>query len=160
MERIDPQMAARVWQRVQAAAAENDTSGRTTQRHLPEKVLPELKELIARLWVDAALCRQLMRMFRGSDRAALDSIARQKRAGVARLKGILAMQTDTRPVIPAPPVPRGTREQQLRHCCDGTAHCATQLQQLTADPRYGSDYAAMAEQVRRQHRQLLGLLGK
>lgn len=150
MERIDPKMAARVWQRVQAAR--EDTS--------VVQELPDLKELIARLWVDGALCRQLSRTCRGRDRALLDGIGRQKQEGVARLKGILAMQTGVRTQIPAPPVPRGNREQLLRLCCDGTAHCSARLQQLTTDPRYGSDYSAMAEQVGWQHRQLLGLLGK
>ena len=150
MKQIDPKMAERVWQRVRAAR--EDTSV------IPE--LPDLKELIAQLWVDRVLCRQLSRTYRGRDRALLEGIGRQKQDSLARLKGILAMQTGVRTQIPAPPVPRGNREQLLRLCCDSTARYATRLQQLTVDPRYGSDYSAMAEQAGWQHRQLLGLLGK
>lgn len=153
MEKIDKAMAARVWKRVQEASGQ-----RPAKTAAPQP--PQLQELIARAWVDAALCRQLMPHFSGSDRNDLMQIARQKQACIARLKGICAMQTGAQPQIPAPPVPRGKPAELLRLCCDGTALCAAQLEQLAATPDYGKEYGEMAQQAHLHHRRLLGLLGK
>ena len=153
MEKIDKAMAARVWKRVQEASGQRPAKTVTPQP-------PQLQELIARAWVDAALCRRLMSHFSGSDRTALMQIARQKQACTARLKGICAMQTGAQPQIPAPPVPRGKPAELLRLCCDGTAHLAAQLERLAALPDYGTECDQMARQAHAHHRQLLGLLGK
>ena len=153
MEKIDKAMAARVWKRVQEASGQRPAKTVTPQP-------PQLQELIARAWVDAALCRRLMPYFSGSDRTALLQIARQKQACTARLKGICAMQTGAQPQIPAPPVPRGKPAELLRLCCDGTAHLAAQLERLAALPDYGTECDQMARQAHAHQRQLLGLLGK
>ena len=153
MEKIDRDMAARVWKRVQQASGQ-----RETKKVPPEP--PQLQELIARAWVDEALCRRLMSHYSGSDRMLLGEISRQKQGCRARLKGICAMQTGAPPKIPAPPIPRGKPEELLRLCCDGTARCAAQLEQLAVMPDYGRECAEMARQTYLQHRRLLGLLGK
>lgn len=152
MEKIDKDLAARVWNRVQRA------SGRKEEKALPQEP-PQLQALIARLWVDAAICRRLIPRFRGADRKALEQIAGQKQACTARLKGVCAMQTGSQPRIPAPPVPKGTPQELLRICCDGTAACASQLERLSAMPGYSGEYAQLARQAHSHHRQLLGLLG-
>lgn len=153
MEKIDKAMAARVWKRVQEPSGQRPAKTVTPQP-------PQLQELIARAWVDAALCRRLMPYFSGSDRTALLQIARQKQACTARLKGICAMQTGAQPQVPAPPVPRGKPAELLRLCCDGTAHLAAQLERLAALPDYGTECDQMARQAHAHQRQLLGLLGK
>lgn len=151
MERIDPQMAARVWQRVQAA-------GKKAEKQPPAEV-PSHEELIARLWVDGRLCQRLASSSGGRCRTALLQIAREKQACVNRLKGICRLQTGTSPAVHTPPVPTGTAAHRLSVCCDGTALSASILDKLGADPQYGQEYVHMASLCRQHHRQLLTLLG-
>ncbi len=146
MEIIDKAKAARVWQRVQGAAAENPTHG--------------LQGLIAEEWADAAIYLSLSRRVQGNTAAILRKIGQEEQSHMACLKGIYALQGTGRPDIPAPPpVDKAPISVILRRCYGREMRCLAQYEARANDPEYGQVYARMAQQEREHCRLVLELLG-
>ena len=76
MEHYDPQMAARVWQRVTGQRSSRPTA-------------PEIPALIAAEQESAQSYLHLSRMYRGKTAQTLQRIARQKKAHAAFLLSLL-----------------------------------------------------------------------
>ena len=146
METIDKAKAARVWQRVQGAAAANPTHG--------------LQGLIAEEWADAAIYLSLSRRVQGNAAVILRKIGQEEQSHMACLKGIYTLQGAGKPDIPAPPpVDKAPVSVILRRCYGREMRCLAQYESRANDPEYGQVYARMAQQEREHCRQILELLG-
>ena len=145
MEQIDPQTAARVWQRVQGGNTKD-----------PEELIP----LVAYEQADAAMYLQLSRRFQGKEAATLRQLYEQELSHAACLKGMYQMLTGNHLPPPAShsPVSENTNA-ALRRCY------AREMQSLAAyearmnDPEYGQVFARLAQQERNHCHILLTLIG-
>lgn len=146
METYDKAKAARVWQRVQGAAAANPTQG--------------LPGMIAEEWADAALYLALSRRVQGPAGAILRKMSQEEQAHMACLKGMYTLQGTGRPDIPAPqPADKAPVGLLLRRCYGREMRCLAQYEARAADPEYGQVFARMAQQEREHCRQILEILG-
>lgn len=144
MEILDPQKAARVWQRVH-----------------PENTAPEqgLLSLIAQEWADATTYLQLSRKLPGKPAALLRQLFEQEQTHVACLKGIYTLITGTHPKVATLPLPSETPEQTLRRCYGREMQCLAQYEQRSSHPEYGKVFARLALQEQEHCRLVLEILG-
>ena len=152
MDTIDPETAARVWQRVRA--------------HSPEPPHPEcttrevgLTELIAREWEAAATYLQPSRRFQGKQNALLRKLAAQEQAHAACLKGIYTLLTGKPPKMAGAPAVTDDTQTVLRRCYGRQMQCLALYEQRTTDPEYGHIFARLAQQEKEHCHHLLELLG-
>lgn len=146
METIDPQKAARVWQRVQA----DDPTQHGEQG---------LLELIAEEWTDAATYLHLSRRFQGKESAALRKMFEEEQSHTACLKGIYTLITGTRPNVRNLPPAQGDPENILRRCYGREMQCLARYEQRSSHPEYGQVFVRLADQEREHCRLVLELLG-
>lgn len=146
MQTIDPDKAARVWQRVRA-----DTPAENWEQ--------TLQELIAQEWTDAATYLQLSRRFHGKESAVLRRIFEEEQAHTACLKGIYTLITGARPNVRARTPETEDTEQVLRRCYGREMRCLAQYEAKASDPEYGQVFSRMAQQEREHCRLVLELLG-
>lgn len=145
MENIDPEKAARVWQRVHATATAEPES---------------LQTLIAEEWADAVIYLHLSRAFQGSEQAVLRRMFEEEQAHLACLKGIYAIHTRSVPNLTPPQPPKGTLENILRACYGREMRCLARYEKRAADSEYGPVFAKLAAVEQEHCRQVLELLGK
>lgn len=133
MNNYDPQLAQRVWQRVQGGKqAEN-----------PQ---PPLVSLLYATLADAALCMHIAGQYSGSQAALLRKIAHEKQTHAACLKGILRMNGENSAAATPAPTAERTPQAALRHCIGSTLRCAAQYRQWETQPEYGAVLTVMAQQ--------------
>lgn len=146
METYDKAKAARVWQRVQGAAAATPSQG--------------LQGLIAEEWADAALYLALSKRVQGPAAVILRKMSQEEQNHMACLKGMYTLQGAGRPDIPSPPpTEKAPIDLLLRRCYGREMRCLAQYENRSADPEYGQVFARMAQQEREHCRQILELLG-
>ena len=145
MERVDPQKAARVWQRVH------------TENPSPEQ---GLLSLIAQEWADASTYLQLSRRLQGKSATVLRTLYEQEQTHLACLKGIYTLITGTHPKVASVPLPQEDIEQTLRRCYGRAMRCLAAYEARSTDPEYGPVFARLADREREHCRLLLELLGK
>ena len=146
METIDKAKAARVWQRVQGAAATEPTHG--------------LQGMIAEEWTDAAIYLALSRRVQGNASNILRKIGQEEQSHMACLKGIYALQgTGKLDIPPPPPLDKAPVSVLLRRCYGREMRCLAQYENRASDPEYGQVYARIAQQEREHCRLILELLG-
>ena len=144
MNTIDPQKAARVWQRVQGAAQPKEQG---------------LLTMIAREWTDAATYLQLSRRFQGKDSAALRRLYEEEQAHAACLKGIYTLITGSRPAVKATPPEIQDPEIILRRCYGQEMQCLAEYEARSEDSEYGPVFARLAEQEKEHCKVILELIG-
>lgn len=144
MNTIDPQKAARVWQRVQGTDRLNDR---------------ELLTMIAREWTDGATYLQLSRQFQGSQSAKLRRLYEEEQAHTACLKGIYTLITGTSPNVKAAPIMGMEPEALLRRCYGRQMQALADYEARTGDPEYGPVFARLAEQERAHCHLILEIIG-
>lgn len=145
MEMIDPQKAARVWQRVQCG---NEPD--------PESLVP----LAATEAGDAAAYLQLSRRFQGKEAAALRQLYEQELSHAACLRGMYQMLTGNRLPLPAVQNPVGENTQAaLRRCYGREMQSLAAYEARMNDPQYGQVFARLAQQERNHCHILLTLIG-
>ena len=142
MQTIDPQKAARVWDRVQGGSADN------------------LPELIGLEWLDAITYMTLSRRFQGRDSQLLRQLAQQEQDHAACLRGIYTLLTGGRPVVSSPVVPHEDTVTLLRRSYGSHMHRLARYEARQNDKEYGPVFARLAEQERQQCQQILALLGR
>ena len=142
MQTIDPQKAARVWDRVQGNSAE------------------QLPELIALEWLDAITYMALSRRFQGRDSQLLRQLAQQEQDHAACLRGIYTLLTGGRPTVSTPAIPREDTVALLRRSYGSHMHRLARYEARREDREYGPVFARLAEQEREQCQKLLALLGR
>ena len=145
MEKIDPEKARQVWQRVQSTTPPREHG-------LPELILLE--------WTNATAYLQLARQLPGKVAAALRFIHQQEMGNAACLKGIYTLLTGQRPAIKAIPPTPGDPEKVLRNCYGQEMRCLAQYEARRPDPEYGQVFARLAAQKQEHCRLVLELLGR
>ena len=143
MERVDPQKAARVWQRVH------------TENPSPEQ---GLLSLIAQEWADASTYLQLSRRLQGKPATILRTLYEQEQTHLACLKGIYTLITGTHPKVASAPLPQEEIEQTLRRCYGREMQCLAQYEQRSTHPEYGKVFARLAQQEQEHCRLLLEII--
>lgn len=139
MERIDPQVAKRVWQRVQG----EDMS---------------VRPLLAAERRCYGACRQLKRMLPGKSRA-LQQLEESCGQRIRCLLGIESLLTGMRtPELPLKPR-QETAEGLLRHCYQQSVSLVSDYQRRGEHPEYGPVFLELAGQMRQQCIKLLEILG-
>lgn len=144
MNTIDPQKAARVWQRVQGAAQPSDR---------------ELLTMISAEWTNAATYLQLSRQFQGKESAALRRLYEAEQSHTACLKGIYTLITGTRPVVRATPLTGQDPEAVLRRCYGRQMQSLADYEARAEDKEYGPVFSRLADQEKDHCRVILELLG-
>lgn len=155
MEKIDPVVAARVWQRVTAAPKDIPP--------LPMYTPPAasaLGELIALSDQAAAVYLQLYRRFTGRDAALLKDIAAKKQQQTACLKGLRAISGSGDLIPQLQPPGRETPKTLLQRCYGWETKLLQFCQARTEDPSQGHIYSHLARQQKEMCVQLLALLGR
>ena len=147
MENIDPQKAARVWQRVRGEQSQGlDTTA--------------LSAMIAGEWTDAATYLLLSRQLSGKDAALIHQLYAQERANLACLKGIYILSTGEQPSIPVQQPSPAPVDALLRRCYSREIRCAALYEEKSTDPEYGPVFAQLAQQERRHCQMLAELIGR
>ena len=144
MNTIDPQKAARVWQRVQGAAQPSDR---------------DLLTMISAEWTNAATYLQLSRQFQGRDSAALRKLYEAEQAHTACLKGIYTLITGTRPAVKATPLSGVDPEAILRRCYGRQMQALANYEARMDDKEYGPVFARLADQEKDHCRTILEIIG-
>ena len=147
MNTYDPQKAAQVWQRVQAAR--------------PEPVQPEenLKELIMNEWTAAATYAQLARQLPQNEGAVLQRLSREEHGHGACLRGIYTLKTGEKCPLHTPNPGKENPEVTLRRCYGLEMRSLKEYEAKSSDPEYGHVYARLADQEREHCMALLGVIG-
>ena len=144
MNTIDPQKAARVWQRVQGTDRLSDR---------------ELLTMIAREWTDGATYLQLSRQFQGSQSAKLRRLYEEEQAHTACLRGIYTLITGTQPNVKSVPLTGQDPEALLRRLYGRQMQGLAEYETRTQDPEYGPVFARLADQERDHCRRILEIIG-
>jgi len=146
MESYNPEVAARVWQRVQSKPEiEQDAQW--------------LLSLIAQEGTDAAAYLALSRRTQGKSSAMLRQMFQEEQAHVACLKGIYKLVTGSHPAVRSVPPKQEPVLAVLRRCYGQEMRGLAQYEAHCADPEYGQVFARLADQEREHCRMVLELLG-
>lgn len=145
METIDPNQAARVWQRVRGNSPETDVE--------------KLEQIILLEWEDAAIYLQLSRRCTGRESAALYKLFQQEYSHCACLKGIYSLITGQRPKLPAVQPDREPLELALRNCYGREMQRLRTYEERCADPNYGHVFSRIRDQEQEHCRTVLELIG-
>ena len=147
MEKYDPQMAGRVWQRVQ-------------QRNQEQPDAAPLLALIQQVWENAAACMTLAKVSQGREAAAFRKIFEQEQATAQALRGIYILQTGT---VPPQQAAKGANEitaARLRRCCASAMTAARAFDQRSADSEFGPVFMLLAQRQRENWLLLLEIIGR
>ena len=150
MASIDPELAARVWQRVRP--------GEEPPREPAQKTA--LSALIAREQEQAELFRQLSARTTGQQ-GLFALLFRQARGRAACLRGIELLRGGGGHA-PAPAKPWEDRPMTaiLGSCYGRSLEAMAEYDVRADDPEYGAVFAGLAKQVREQCRTILEILGE
>ena len=144
MNTIDPQKAARVWQRVQGTTQPSDR---------------ELLAMLAREWTKATTYLQLSRQFSGKESAALRRLYDQAQAHTACLKGIYTLITGVRPTVKALPLTGQEPEAVLRRLYGLLMQSLADYEALSPTAEYGPVFARLADREKDSCRAVLEVIG-
>ena len=150
MNAYDPEMAARVWQRVQGKVPAPDS--------VP--AVQGLQMLIAEEWSDAAAYLNLSRRFQGRDSNLLRRLSEESQSQAACLRGIHTMAAGKSPVIHTPPPAQESAETLLRRCYSRELGRFHEYEARSNDSGFGPVFARLAAQTREHCARLLELLGR
>ena len=146
MEKYDPEAAARVWQRVQGSAPQNEE-------------LHNLPAMIAGEWWDASTYLRLARQFTGKEAATLRKMFEEEQSHAACLKGIYTLLTGERLVTHTPMASQEPLAATLRRCYGREMQCLAQYERWSDHREYGPVFARLAQQERAHCAAILELLG-
>lgn len=146
MEKIDPQTARQVWQRVQAPAA-------------PAQDAQTVLEMLRQTRRDGEACQQLMRRMPERHRRRLRQMVNQERSHGDCLRGIYHLLTGQRPALLPVRLEAEPAEVALRRYYGGKLRLLGEYERWTADPQFGQVFARLAQQERELCRQTLELMG-
>lgn len=151
MKAYDPQMAARVWQRVQNPPTE--TASEPTHREAG------LQGLIMEEWISASTYLQLSRQLPGKEASVLQRLFREEQTHASCLRGIYTLITGEKPPIQTPPTVKEPAETTLRKCYGREMRSLKEYEARSSDPEFGPVFAKLAEQEREHCRAVLELIG-
>ena len=146
MEHYDPEVAARVWQRVQGKGPQNQD-------------LESLPAMIAGEWWDAATYLRLSRQFGGKEGAVLRKMFEEEQSHAACLKGIYTLLTGDRLVTQTPAPGQEPLSATLRRCYGREMQSLAQYEKWSDHREYGPVFTRLAQQERAHCAALLEILG-
>ena len=146
MENYDPEVAARVWQRVQG-------------KILQDEDLNGLPAMIAGEWQDAATYLRLSRQFSGKEANILRKMFEEEQSHAACLKGIYTLLTGQQLETQTPTIRQEPLAATLRRCYGREMQCLAQYERWTEHREYGPVFSRLAQQERAHCTALLELLG-
>lgn len=152
MEAYDPQLAARVWQRVQ-----NREAPASKEPAPPD--LPSLNALISGKLSDAAELSALASFFHGGDLAVLNRLVKDSRAHARCMMGIYYLLSGTRCRPSVPPIPQGTPEARIRRCCSRSLARTAPYRMWESHREYGPVFSRLIAEEWDHYRLLLQILG-
>ncbi len=141
MNTIDPQKAARVWQRVQQGAPANIPAAQGTDTDA-------LQQMLLQEWTDAATYLHLSRRVSGAHRTALYRMFQEEQTHAACLKGIYTLTTGSHPKVRTTPPEQESTVVVLRRCYGREMRSLAQYEARSSDPEYGHIFARLAAQER------------
>ncbi len=133
MAHYDPELAKRVWSRVQSstpAEGEGDAP---------------LAELLAGAGTCAAVYRQLSLRMQGAAAHALRRMSEEERRLAACLRGICTLQNGACPPEQPPAPPQGSPQALLRQCYSRERAAFDACKKLSAGGEFGPVFSALAE---------------
>ena len=145
MERYDPQLADRVWQRVQS---------RTT-----EPVTPDTLSFLQEEYVDLSRYQQLQILYPVSHKSPIQQLIQKTRHCIAILRGILYLQSDTLPEHVAYPLPKELPSASLRRLYGDTLRRSSRYAQWRSDNAYSIAFTQLETESQERCVLLLLLLG-
>ena len=150
MGNFDREMAKRVWQRVQAAQPDIPS--------LPTQPAGQLQHWILEEWQTCQRYIILQRQLQDSQ--LLQGLIQQKRAQISCLKGIYRLVAEKQPKVVGVAPKQEPPAVLLRKCYGTLMRCLAQYEAMSRDPEYGSAYAQLAQENKRQCHSILRLLGE
>lgn len=157
MERFDPAVAARVWQRV-TASAEGLPMMPLPPAYTPPQT-PDLGLFFARITHLAAVYRQLAGRSTDQSRGLLQKLAAAKQNQLAYFKGLCALSGGCK-TPRLPPMDKTMPRILLEQCYRWEAELLEFCDERASDRRLGHIYSHLAQQQRRSCLQLLIVLGR
>ncbi len=145
MEHYDPEMARRVWQRVQ---------GNTP----PVCDGPSLQSLMEDAWEDAKVYRLLSRRHRGRRAALFTQLHKQTVEQLRLLKGICALSNQCSPVLNNALVRQEPENILLRRCYGRALQRLSWYSAKEGDPQFGHTLPPLIRQTQQHTRWLLQLM--
>ena len=146
MENYDPEVAARVWQRVRG-------------KDDPNQDLSSLPAMIAGEWWDAATYLRLSRQFTGKEGTILRKMFEEEQSHAACLKGIYTLVTGDRLVTQTPAPRQEPLSATLRRCYGREMQSLAQYEKWSDHREYGPVFSRLAQQERAHCAALLEILG-
>ena len=146
MKQYDPKTAKMVWDRVQNAA-------------VPAPDAPAILNLIEEELVDAAAYLRLSKKLPPALAAIARQLSQQEQSHAGCLRGIYALITGRKAIVPQPVVADDPPEIVLRRCYGREMRCLAQYEARQNDPQYGHVFHSMARQEQEHCHKILELLG-
>ena len=154
METFDPQVAARVWQRV---TQQNDPLSFVQP---PPPVAAGLARMVQQAWQCAFAYQFLFQRVSGSDSRLLKGLYEQKQGQAVCLKGLCAVTGESCPTPPRPDFQKQSVKAALHRCYHLELQTLQDYEAHTSDPRQGQIYTQLVRQQRKLCLQVLELLGR
>ena len=146
MEQYDPQLASRVWQRVQGKPVES--------------AMPDVFSFLQEESADLSRYLQLQSALPNSQKPFLQQLIQTTRHCIAILQGILFFLNDTHLKTGASPLPKELPVSTLRRCYGGTLQRIVRYSALSQHPEYAPGFLLLEQLSRERCQLLLQLLGK
>jgi len=147
VEKYDPEMAKRVWQRVQGEAAPVTAAA------------PSVQALAAAELEQAGIFLQLSQQLQGREKALLRRLYEEDKSHGAMLQGIQLLTAGKCPPIRTTPARQTSPEVALRKCYGAALRAMKEYENRMADPEYGAAFAELARQERVHCGLILEVLG-
>ena len=147
MEKADPQMEDRVWQRVHQGTG------------MPPLQKDNLKALILMAQEEAVACRELTLLLIGKQWEPLRRLEQESMKTVHSLRGLCALRGEPVKLTPLPPPrdkPRRALEKSFRRC----RRLCQELESRCADPEFGGVYRSLTRRTEDHCAVLAELIGK
>ena len=149
MEKFDPEMAKRVWQRVQGE----------TEPVTDPIPTASVQALAAAELEQAGRFLQLSGQLRTGEKALLRRLYEEEKGHAALLRGIQTMTAGKCPAMRSAPAKQTAPEVTLRKCYGAALRAAKEYENRASDPEYGPAFAALARQERSHCALILEILG-
>ena len=146
MKNYDPKTAAKVWDRVQNTA-------------VPVGDAQAIMNLIAEELTDSAAYQRLARKLPPPQAAVARQIAQQEQSHATCLKGIYALITGRKAIVPPPTVSDDPPDIVLRRCYGREMRMLAQYEARQSDPQYGHVFRDLARQEQEHCHRILEILG-
>ncbi len=150
MNSYDPELARRVWQRVQRPVESTPA---------PAPAQPNLTDCMLQKQQDAALYLHLSRRLPGKDGVAMQRLYEEEMGQLNCLKGLHILQAGHCPSLPGATPRQEPVEVILKRCCTREMESRKRYEALSADPVHGPLYGAFARQELEHCRILLEIMG-